>query len=119
MEKEKSLKELTVRDVLTMPLFEKKMQEVIDGEVFSHRKAQTEAMTKGLLLQRVPLDRLRERDLLHGDKMVDLYGAVLDKSLIGFSASEREYIYQIGKEAFMRTMYKLKEMEEKEKEKKE
>lgn len=113
MEKEKSLKELTVRDVLTMPLFEKYMQEVIDGEVFTHRKAQTEATTKGLRLQRTPLDSMRERDLLHGDKMVDLYGAVLDKSLIGFSSSERIYISQIGKEAFMRTMYKLKEKEEK------
>jgi hypothetical protein len=36
---------------------------------------------------------------------------VLNKSLIGLSANEREYIYLVGMEAFRRTMKKLQEQE--------
>ena len=113
MEKKKSLKELTVREVITMPEFVKYMQEVVNSEKFHHKGAEMEAVKNGLRLQRTPYDSLMERDLLHGDRMVDLYGAALDKSLIGFSAAERGYIYLVGTQAFQRFMVKLQEEEKK------
>lgn len=113
--KSKELKEMTVRDVITMPRFIKYVKEVIDGEVFKLRFAKIEAITKGLRLQRTPLDCLMDAGMMEAEKMADLYGAVLDKSLIGFSSAERGYIYLIGTEAFNRLMVRLQEEEKKKK----
>lgn len=113
MEKKKSLKELTVREVITMPEFVKYMKEVIDGEKFNLKQAQLQAITKGMRLQRTPLDSLIESGNVEAEKMVDLYGAVLDKSLIGFSSAERGYIYLVGMQAFQRFMVRLQEEEKK------
>lgn len=109
--KNKELKDMTVREVIMMPRFVKYMKEVIDGEVFNQRQAQTEAITKGMMLKRTPLDSLRDRGMLDAERMVDLYGAILDKSMIGFSAAERGYIYLIGMTAFKRLMVRLQEEE--------
>ena len=110
MEK-KELKDLKVRDVLMMDEFRGQLLQVMDAEVDSQRRAASNARAQGARLNRTPLDRLRERDLWHEDQMVDYFGSVLNKSLIGLSASEREYIYLVGMEAFRRTMKKLQEQE--------
>lgn len=115
MEKKKKLKEMTVGDIIALPEFTKHMAEVINGEVFNHRQAEMEAITKGLRLQRTPYDSLKERDVLHADKMVEMWSAMLSKSLIGFSASERQYIDLIGLTAYKRTVIWLNEQEKKEK----
>ena len=110
---EKKLNEMTVRDVITMPMFAKYVGEVIEGELSCHREAKLEALSRGLILHRMAIDSLQERGALEAEKMVDLFGAVLDKSLVGFSMSEREYIYFIGMLAFKRYMLKLYEEEKK------
>lgn len=110
---EKKLNEMTVRDVITMPMFVKYVGEVIDGELSCHRKVKLEAIARGMKLHRMAIDSLIERGVMDAEKMVDLFGAVLDKSLIGFSSSEREYIEFIGILAFKRFMLKLYEDEKK------
>ena len=110
---EKKLNEMTVRDVITMPMFAKYVGEVIEGELSCHREAKLEALSRGLILHRMAIDSLQERGVLDAENMVDLFGAVLDKSLVGFSMSEREYIYFIGILAFKRYMLKLYEEEKK------
>lgn len=110
----KELKELTVREVIAMPRYRDYVDEVIKGEVFNHRQAEVQAITQGRRLQRTAYDSLHERGVLEVDKIVELFVAVMDKSLIGFSAAEREYIYLIGYQAFYRLMVRLQE-EEKEK----
>ena len=110
---EKKLNEMTVRDVITMPMFAKYVGDVIDGELSCHRKVKLEAISRGMRLHRMAIDSLQERGVLEAEKMVDLFGAVLDKSLVGFSQSEREYIYFIGILAFKRYMLKLYEEEKK------
>lgn len=110
---EKKLNEMTVRDVITMPMFVKYVGDVIEGELSYHRNAKLEALSRGLILHRMAIDSLQERGVLDAEKMVDLFGSVLDKSLIGFSQSEREYIEFIGMLAFKRYMLKLYEEEKK------
>lgn len=110
---EKKLNEMTVRDVITMPMFAKYVGDVIEGELSCHRNAKLEALSRGLILHRMAIDSLQERGVMDAEKMVDLFGSVLDKSLIGFSMSEREYIEFIGILAFKRYMLKLYEEEKK------
>lgn len=110
---EKKLNEMTVRDVITMPMFVKYVGDVIEGELTCHRKVKLEAIARGMKLHRMAIDSLMERGVMDAEKMVDLFGAVLDKSLIGFSLSEREYIEFIGILAFKRFMLKLYEDEKK------
>lgn len=105
------LKDMKVKDVLQMDEFLAEMQQVMDIEAGSQEKAAVNAHRQGARISRTPLDRLRERKVWDAGQMADLFGAVLGKSLIGFSASDRQYIYLVGMEAFKRTMQKLQEKE--------
>lgn len=107
----KKLKELTVRDVLLMDEFRVQMSQVMDGEVFNQRKALEAAKAQGCTINRTPLDRLRDRGVWEPETMIEYFGSVLNKSLIGFSATERQYIYLVGMAAFKRTMQKLQDQE--------
>ena len=98
---------MTVRDVLMLDEFRAQMLQVMDGEYDHQRRAAAEARKNGCRINRTPLDSLRERDVWHADEMIEYFGSVLNKSLIGFSAAEREYISLVGMAAFKRTMQKL------------
>lgn len=107
----KELKEMTVRDVLLMDEFKLQMSQVMEGEVDRQHKAEHEARAKGCRINRTPLDRLCDREAWEPETMIEYFGSIMNKSLIGFSAAEREYIYLVGMEAFKRTMQKLQEQE--------
>ena len=107
----KELKELKVRDVLLMDEFMEHLSQVMDMELAAQEKAGYNASKQGARINRTPLDRLRERKVWEPEQMVEYFGSVLNKSLIGFSAAEREYIYLVGMAAFKRTMQKLQEQE--------
>ena len=107
----KELKELKVRDVLMMDEFRVQISQVMEAEVFNQSKAEKEARAKGCRINRTPLDRLCARKVWEPETMIEYFGSVLNKSLIGFSAAERDYIYLVGMAAFKRTMQKLQEAE--------
>ena len=109
--KDEEIKKLTVRDVIAMDMFREEMEVQVRIENESHSKAIREAAAKGLVLKRTPLDSLREKNVLDADTMVQKFSAVVDKSLIGFSANERQYIYGIGMLCFGRVLSRLKEKE--------
>ena len=104
----KELNEMTVRDVLELKEYQRQMGQVMVGEVFNQNRAAQEAKKQGARLARTPLDNLRDKGVWTADKMVDLYGSVLNKTLLGFGATERAYIQLVGFEAFRRTLDKLK-----------
>lgn len=104
---------MTVGDIIRLPEFMEKLKYVIDGEVSNQRKAMTEAVTRGMRLQRTPLDSLRERCVLEAEKIAELWEAIICKRLIGFSAGERNYIDLLGLTAYKRTVIKLREDEKK------
>lgn len=101
---EKELKALRVKDVIDMPLFKEQMA----VQVRIEEKTQTEAIMYGNML-RTPLDALREKGLFCAERMVELFAAVVNKSLIGFSSSERQYIYGVGMLCFGRVLQRLRE----------
>ena len=105
------LKEMKVRDVLQLEEFKRQLEDVMSGEVENQNKAAYDASKAGARLSRTPLDRLREKGAWDVESMTDYFANVLNKSLIGFGAGERQYIYLVGMEAFKRTMKKLKEKE--------
>ena len=109
---DKELKDMTVREVIMQPGFVRYLDEVIKGEASNHRTAELQALVTGRRLQRTAYDSLTERKVMEGARMVDLYGAVLDKSLVGFSAEERRYIEMIGNEAYRRYFVRLHDDEE-------
>jgi hypothetical protein len=110
---QEELKALKVRDILTMPEFKEEMARQISIEEESLKKASIEAVSNGCRLQRTPVDRLREREVYNADTMCRLFEAVLNKSLLGFSSAERQYIYGIGMLCFGRILAKLREGAEK------
>lgn len=55
-------------------------------------------------LKRHPIDRLRERGMFTAGQMTVLFAEVLNKSACGYSHAEREFIRQVGMEAFNTTM---------------
>ena len=105
------LKEMKVRDVLQLEEFKRQLEDVMSGEVENQNKAAYDASKAGARLSRTPLDRLREKGAWDVESMTDYFANVLNKSLIGFGAGERQYIYLVGMEAFKRTITKLKEKE--------
>ena len=102
--KEEEIKQLKVRDVVAMPEFLEEMERQVEVE----QDSQTAAIKSGRYM-RTPLDRLRERGVFTGEKLVQLYEAVLGKTLIGYSASEREYISRMGLVCFGRVLARLRE----------
>ena len=102
---------MKVRDVLQLEEFRRQMEDVMAGEVSNQNKAAYDASKAGARLSRTPLDRLREKGAWDVASMIDYFANVLNKSLIGFGAGERQYIYLVGMEAFKRTMKKLQENE--------
>lgn len=102
--KEEDIKKLKVSEVLAMPEFREQMARQIEIEEDAH----TKAIRQGRL-NRMPIDRLRDRGVFNADTMVQLYTAVVGKSLVGFSADEREYISRIGLVCFGRVLNGLKE----------
>ena len=96
------LSKLTVREVIEMPEFTAELKAQLAMEEQSH----TEALQKGRL-KRIPLDSLRDRQVFDVPHIKAAFMAILDKSLIGFSSMERQYIHSLGMISFARVMVKL------------
>jgi hypothetical protein len=54
------------------------------------------------------LDSLRAKGVFNADKLIELYEAILHKSLLGFSSAERRYIESIALVALGRTLESLR-----------
>lgn len=104
----KKLEEMTVREVLMTDEFVKTLGEVIENEKNSFRDARLRAHKLQRRLQRNPIDRLEERGVFNTKDMQNLYALVLAKCLQGYSASERDYIYLVGRQAYQVTIQKLR-----------
>ena len=111
MEEKKSIKDMTVRDVLMTDLYRDYVRNVMEGEVAQQEKSAAAARAQHTRIGRTPLDNLRAKDVWDADKMVNCYGSILDKTLIGFSATERAYIEMVCIEAFRRCVRKMQELE--------
>jgi len=110
------LAKLTVKDVIRMDAFKVELEKQLDLEQDNQTKEVKRAATMGCRLKRTPLDSLRDKGVFNAERMADLFESVLNKSLLGFGANERQYIHNLGMLAFARVMTKLqKEAEPEEK----
>lgn len=98
------VKEMTIADVLKTPAFYNNLKVVISDLENIRRKA---GMMADAPLKRHPIDRLQERGVFEPGQMAVLYATAMDKKLQGYSSSERQFILQVGGEAFNKTMKQL------------
>ena len=102
--KEEELKWLTLGEVIHMDEFRKEME----WQVSVEENAQTKAIQQGHV-NRTPLDSLRAKGVFNADKLIELYEAILHKSLLGFSSQERRYIESIALVVLGRTLESLRD----------
>lgn len=98
------VKEMTIADMLKTPAFYNNLKVVISDLENIRRKA---GMMADAPLKRHPIDRLQERGVFEPGQMAVLYATAMDKKLQGYSSSERQFILQVGGEAFNKTMKQL------------
>ena len=109
------VKEMTISDVLKTPAFYNNLKVVISDLENTRRKA---GMMADAPLKRHPIDRLQERGVFEPGQMTVLYENAMDKQLQGYSSAERNFILQIGDEAFNKTMKRFIDQENKNNEEK-
>lgn len=101
----KTVNEMTVKELIKLPLFKEKINECIRELSASLHKVTIE---KHLTLKRTPLGRLTERGLLNGDSFAAIYERILAKSEKKCSSNERIWIKGVCNEALHRTVARLK-----------
>lgn len=101
------LVQMKVRDVIRMPEFREELERQLQMEQDDHTKAVLRAASSGRRLKRTPLDGLRDRGVFDAEHLVVYFEHILDKSLVGFGASEREYIRGLGMIVFGRLMKRM------------
>lgn len=102
--KEEELKGLTLGEVIHMDEFRKEME----WQVSVEERTQTKAIQQGYV-NRTPLDSLRAKGVFNADKLIELYEAILNKSLLGFSSTERQYIERIALVVLGRVLKSLRD----------
>ena len=102
--KDEEIKKLKMRDVIAMPEFREEMARQVAIEEETHT-----CNIANMRMERTPLDSLRERGVFNAETLVQLYKAILDKSLLGFSSNERSYIDRMGLVCLGRVLARLRE----------
>ena len=102
--KEEELKGLTLGEVIHMDEFRKEME----WQVSVEERTQTKAIQQGYI-NRTPLDSLRAKGVFNADKLIELYHQILQKTLIGFSSTERQYIERIALVVLGRVLKSLRD----------
>ena len=105
----KTIKKMTVKDVITSDVF----REEVQCQMRIEEQSQTDAIARLGRLKRTPLDRLRERGDFRVKRIIGLYTAIISKTLLGYSAAERTYINNVCLLAMRRTLQRLEEKEKK------
>lgn len=104
---------MTIADVLKTPEYYNNLEVVISDLKNTRKKAE---MSANAPLKRHPIDHLQERGVFEPGQMAVLYATAMDKKLQGYSSSERQFILQVGGEAFNKTMKQLVDKEKKDNE---
>lgn len=109
----KKVEDLTIADVLQMPLYVSNLQNLLDSLKKSRSEARIKAHDERKQLCAHPIDKLSKTDIWQSGNFVIAYANVMDKKLQGYSANERKFIRDVGTEAFNITMKALIENEKK------
>lgn len=106
----KRVADLKVVDVLKMRLYQDNLKSVMDELETSRRDARN-VLNEREKLKAHPIDKLIDKGIWNCGDFTVLYAQVCDKVAVGYSATERKFISEVGTEAFNKTMVKLIEDE--------
>ena len=104
---------MTVADVIGRDEFLEVMREQISLELGVREKAMQKARALKMRLQRNVIDSLLDKEVMDAETMRELWQALICKTLVGFSAAERNYIDLIGLTAYKRLVIRINEREKK------
>ena len=99
--------DLSISDVLKMPLFFENVKRQLTGLWNDREKARKDATRNNTRLRAHVIDRMHNTGHWEPGKFVVLFAKVLDKVATGYSSSERAFIRAVGMTAFNITMQKL------------
>lgn len=102
------LSKATINELLDSEMFERELIRQIDMETQHHDEMARQAFASGLRLQRAPITTLLEKGIFDAENIRDIYKRIVCKTLVGFSAAEREYIKNLCMVAYWRTIEKAK-----------
>ena len=100
------IRTMTIEQLLDSEQYERELIQQIEIETKHHDKMAREAFASGLRLQRAPIQTLREKGVFDAENVRDIYKRIVCKTLVGFSAAEREYIKNVCLMAYWRTIEK-------------
>lgn len=104
---EKKVADLSIEDVLIMPLFVSNLRAQINELWKSRETARKNAGKDNQRLKNHVIDQLHADGLLDAGNFAVLFAQVLDKVATGYSSNDREFIRAVGMTAFNITMQKL------------
>lgn len=110
---EKKVADLSIEDVLIMPLFVSNLRAQINDLWKSRETARKNAAKDNQRLKNHVIDQLHADGLLDAGNFAVLFAQVLDKVATGYSSNDREFIRAVGMTAFNITMQKLIDDEKK------
>lgn len=99
--------DMSIADVLKLPLFYNNMAAEIESLWNDREDARKNVGLRGERLKAHVIDRLHADGKLQTGEFVVLFAQVLDKVATGYSASDRQFIRDLGMIAFKKTMQKL------------
>lgn len=104
---EKKVADLSIEDVLIMPLFVSNLRAQINELWKSRETARKNAAKDNQRLKNHVIDQLHADGLLDAGNFAVLFAKILDKVATGYSSNDREFIRAVGMTAFNITMQKL------------
>lgn len=107
----KRVADLKVADVLKMRLYQDNLKSIMDELETSRRDARDKLLNAREKLKAHPIDKLIDKGIWNCGDFTVLYAQVCDKVAVGYSATERKFISEVGTEAFNKTMITLIEDE--------
>lgn len=102
----KPVEEMTITEVLQLPLFFENAQKEL-AHVWSQRDAARKGLKIGERLKAHPIDDLHAAGLWETGKFIVIYAKVLNKADTGLSRTKRDYILGFGNGIFNKTIQTL------------
>lgn len=104
---DKAVKDLSIEDVLLMPLFYNNMRAELRSIWDSREEARRNALKEGARLKSHPIDSLHASGLMDPGKFILTFMKILDKVDTGLSSTQRGVVNTLGMAAFKSTMNTL------------
>ena len=100
------LKKSTVADILQTPEYGDNLQKLLDLLWNSRQQAREKATSRNQQLKAHEIDRLHEKGYWQASTFIEEYKSVINKTS-RLSASEREYIREVGTSAYVTTIKQI------------